>query len=119
MFEALLTKIIGSAYAQELIPCPDGTLADPSIGCVETPGIIINPESNLINIILQLADGLLLFVAGIATISLIYGGIKYATSIGNEAELSRAKRILFWSIFGLIVALLAKFVVGTVTGIVS
>lgn len=115
----ILTYIIETAHAQDLIPCPDGSMADPSIGCVETPGIIINPESNLINIILQLADGLLLFVAGVATISLIYGGIKYATSVGNEAELSKAKRILIWSIFGLIVALLAKFVVGTVTGIVS
>jgi len=61
----------------------------------------------------------MIFVAGIAIITLIYGGIKYATSLGNEASISKAKRVIFWSVFGLAIALLSKFVVGTIIGIVS
>jgi len=119
MFKNILSYIIGKAYAQELIPCPDGSFADPSIGCVETPAFVLNPESSLLNIILSFVDTALLFVAGIATITLIYGAIRYAISLGNEESLGKAKRIMLFSVFGLIVALLAKFVVTTILGIVS
>ena len=119
MFKASLTKIIETAYAKDLLPCPDGSMADPLVGCVETPGAVINPESNLVSIILQIADGALLLIVGLAVITLIYAGIKYASSVGNETGLSKAKRIIFWSIFGLITALLAKFVVGMVLGILN
>ena len=114
-----IENMIESVYAQEMIPCSDGTLADPTIGCVTTPGSVVNPESSLLSIILQIADNLMLFVAGVATIMLIYGAIKYATGIGSEEALSKAKRIMLWSTFGLILALLSKFVVSMILGIVG
>ena len=119
MYKEIHTKIIGSAHAQNLIPCPDGTFADPAIGCVETPAAIVSPESSLLNIILNFSEALMTFVAGIAVIVLIYGGIKYAMSIGNDVEIQKAKKIIIWGVFGLVIALLARFVAGFILGIVS
>ena len=115
----ILTKIIEKAYAQELISCPDGTMADPSIGCVQAPSAIVNPESGLLQIVFKITSGLMSAIAGIAIIFVIYGGIKYATAAGDEEQVRKAKRILFWSIFGLIIALLATFVTGTVLDVVT
>ena len=94
-------------------------MADPSIGCVETPGGLVNPDSNIISIILSVAGSLMTFVAGIAIATLIYGGIRYAMAIGNEEAVNKAKRIIFWSVFGLIVAILARFVANFVLDLVG
>jgi hypothetical protein len=115
----ILSKIIETAYAQELIRCSDGTMADPSIGCVETPSAIIGSESSLVQIILKGANGLMTFVAGLAVIILIYGGIRYAMAMGSEEQIKKAKRIIFWSIIGLIVALLAIFVTDLTLGVIT
>jgi hypothetical protein len=99
-----------NTYAQQdLIPCPDGTYADPAIGCVETPGGVVSSESSAVELILQIASILMSVVAGIAAIMLIVGGITYALSAGDDEKMQKAKRIMFWSIFGLVVALIARF----------
>ena len=112
----ILSKIIETAYAQELIKCPDGTLADPSIGCVVAPSALLSPESSLIQIIMKAANGLMTFVTGIAVIILIYGGIRYALAAGEEEQIKKAKRIIFWGIIGLVIGLLAVFVTNLILG---
>jgi hypothetical protein len=114
-----LLKFADEARAQDLISCPDGTMADPSIGCVQTPGSIVNPESGLLEIILKFSSGLMLFLAGVATMTLIYGAIRYAMAAGDENQIKTAKRIMIWSIVGLVVGLLASYVVQLVIGIVG
>jgi hypothetical protein len=115
----IINKIIGIAYAQNLIPCPDGTMADPAIGCVQTPSSIVSAESSLLEVILKASSGFMIFLAGAATIVLIYGGIRYAMALGNEYEIKKAKRIIFWSVFGLVVGLLASFVTGFVFNLIK
>jgi hypothetical protein len=119
MTKKILTKIIETAYAQNLISCPDGTMADPSIGCVKTPSSLISAESNLAQIILKFAGSLMTFVAGIAIITIIYGGIRYAIAAGSEDQIKTAKKIIFWGIFGLIIALLAVFVTNFILDILT
>lgn len=99
---------LDKVYAQELIPCPDGTYADPSIGCVTTPGGVVSPESGIADLILQIASGLMGVVAGIAIVTLIVGGIMYATSAGSDEKVQKAKRLMIWSVTGLVIALLAR-----------
>lgn len=115
----IINKIIEVAYAQNLIPCPDGTMADPAIGCVQTPASIIGAESSLLEVILKATSGFMFFMAGATTIILIYGGIRYAMALGNEYEIKKAKRIMFWGVFGLVIALLAAFVTGFVFNLVK
>ena len=111
----LYTKL---AYAQDLIPCPDGTYADPSIGCVTTPGTTVAAESSIVDLILRIASMFMAVVAGVAVVALIFGGISYAMALGNDEKIQKAKRMIFWSIFGLVVALVARlgvqFVISTV-----
>ncbi len=99
---------------EELIPCPDGSLADAAVGCVSVPANVVNPESSLLGIILKLADYLSLGVGSIAILFLIFGAIRYATAAGNDDKISQAKKIMFWSVFGLILSLAAKSVVGVI-----
>ena len=114
-----MAQIIGRAYAQDLIPCEDGTLADPTVGCITTPKAIVHTQSEILSIILKSADTVVTIAAAGSVIALIYGGIIYATSLGNEERLKNAKGILFWSIFGLIVALLAKYIVSAILVIIT
>lgn len=114
-----LLTLIEKAYAQDLIPCADGTMADPLIGCVSTPESIVNPESSLAGILLNFASGLMAFVSGVAILTLIYGAIRYALAAGSNEQINKAKRIMFWSIFGLVVGLLSVFVAEMILGIVS
>jgi hypothetical protein len=119
MPEKILTKIIAAAYAQNLTPCQDGTFADPSIGCVKTPSSLVSAESDLARIILKFANSSMVFVIGIAVITLIYGGIRYTMAAGNEDQIKIARKIIFWSIFGLIVGLLAVFITNFIIDIVA
>ena len=109
----------GLAYAQNLIPCPDGTYAEPSIGCVTTPGAVVAPESSIVDLILRVASIFMAVVAGVAVVALIFGGISYAMALGNDEKLQKAKRMIFWSIFGLVVALIARFGVQFVLSVIT
>jgi FtsH-binding integral membrane protein len=111
-----------SAYAQaanNLIPCPDGTMADPSIGCVTTPASVANSNTPVSEIILNIASFALTAVIVVATATLIYGGIRYATALGEEEKLQKSKRLLFWGIVGLAVALTARLLIGGVAGLIT
>lgn len=119
MLKEFLTFIIGTAYAQELVPCEDGTLADPAIGCVQAPTAIMHSQSELLAIILKAAETVVTVAAAISIMAIIYGGIVYATSLGNEERLQTAKRTLFWSLFGLVLTLLARTIVSAILVIIS
>ena len=105
-------------YAQDLIPCSDGSYADPSIGCVEPPGGLVASETNAMELVLQIASVLMTIVATMAVIMMIIGGITYALSAGDEDKIQKAKRIILWSVVGLIVALIARFVAQAVIGVI-
>ena len=61
------------------------------------------------------------FIIGVmAVIMIIWGGIRYVLSAGNSAAITSAKNTIFYSIIGLIIAILAyaivNFVINTVAG---
>ncbi|MBU0705617.1 hypothetical protein KJ657_05405 [Patescibacteria group bacterium] len=119
MIKEIWHSIIGTAYAQNLIPCEDGTMADPTVGCTETPKAIVSTQSEILSIILKTADSVVTVAVAASVIVLIYGGIVYAISMGNEDRIKTAKNIIFWSTFGLIVTLLAKYIVTAVLVIIT
>lgn len=106
-------------FVQNLINCPDGSKADPIIGCVQTPGNVVSTDSNIIGILLNIIEVLTLVAGSVAVLTLIWGGIVYATAVGDEDKQSHAKRLMFWATFGLIIALLARYVVGFLLGTFS
>jgi hypothetical protein len=58
----------------------------------------------------------LYFLGFLATIMIIYGGILYVTSAGNDENVQKAKKILMYAIVGIIVILLSFAIVNTVIG---
>lgn len=105
--------------SNKLIPCPDGTMADPTIGCVSTPSTVVGSESSLAELILQIAVIVMGFAAAIAVCMIIYGGVVYALAAGNDDKIRKSKQIIFWSVVGLVVALLARTLAVYILGIVT
>lgn len=101
-------KLIRTVNAQELIPCADGTMADPSIGCASIPSTVLSSESNITEIILSTAGSLMTIVVVSAIAFLMMGGIRYALATGDDEKLQKAKRMMLWSLIGLAVSMVAK-----------
>lgn len=68
------------------------------------PKVGLDQNNLLIPRIFNIIFGLL---AGIAFISVVYGGFKYVLSQGEPDKIGKAKDIIMYSIIGLIVALSA------------
>jgi hypothetical protein len=64
-------------------------------------------------LIVAIGNWLLGLVVGLSMLALVVGGIMYVTSLGGEQGTSRAKRILFYAVIGLIVSILHVLIVNT------
>ena len=84
-------------------PVDAASFANP-LGNVTFRGIIIN----VIQFLLGLAALLSLLAIVVGGIRLTFGGFD------NESEAARAKKIIFWAVAGLVVVILASFIVGLV-----
>ncbi|MFH1012373.1 MAG: hypothetical protein V1760_01360 [Candidatus Peregrinibacteria bacterium] len=107
------------AHAQELIFCPDGTLADPAIGCVGVPAAIISPESSVLSLILTVVNYVATGAVGFTVLFLTYGAIRYILAAGDPERIDQAKRTIFWSITGLVISLLSIYIVQFVMDIIG
>jgi len=54
----------------------------------------------------------------IAVVMIIYGGIRYMTSGGNQEVIQNARAILKWSIVGLVIIILSQVIMVTVVNFV-
>lgn len=68
-------------------------------------------EQVVVNVIMWMMSILGIIAVGF----IIWGGIMYATSGGNEEQITRAKKILLWAIVGLVIAILALVIARLVT----
>ena len=62
----------------------------------------------------QIINFFLYFLGFVATIMIIYGGVLYVTSAGNEDNTGKAKKILLYAILGIVVILVSFAIVNTV-----
>ncbi len=62
----------------------------------------------------QIINFFLYFLGFVATVMIIYGGILYVTSAGNEDNTGKAKKILLYAILGIVVILVSFAIVNTV-----
>lgn len=75
-------------------------------------------ETKIIDILEFLID-LLLFASGsVAVLMLVYGGIRFITSTGNQDQRDQALKIIRWAIFGLLVVILAFALVSNVISLI-
>jgi hypothetical protein len=62
---------------------------------------------------------LLYIIGAISVIMLIVGGIRYAVSAGNSANVTAAKNTIMYALIGLVIAVLAYAIVNFVLGAVT
>ncbi|MCL4387231.1 MAG: pilin [Patescibacteria group bacterium] len=106
-------KITGITLAlMSLIP--GAALAVNSDEIKPTP-MPINSNINIAKLITNIINYILGFSAALAVLFIIYGGIIYMTSSGDEKRTANAKKILFSAIIGLVILILALVIVNFVT----
>ncbi len=80
--------------------------------CEGAGGAVLGQEcalpGNTVQGTLRAVSDILIFVIGaIAVIMIIIGGIRYATSAGDQAQITSAKNTILYSVIGLIIAFMA------------
>lgn len=71
----------------------------------------VSASATIATILLNTLNFLLSVLGVLAIVMLVIGGIMYLTSAGNEDQIERGKKILIWSIVGVIVALASLIIV--------
>lgn len=71
-------------------------------------------------VINNVINAALVFAGIVALVFIIYGGVQYITSNGDQAKVDNAKKTITWAIVGLILIFLSFFIVNlisTLTGV--
>jgi hypothetical protein len=89
------------------------------IGPGDQPAVLAGQtggEGSLRQIVLNIVNFILIFLGLIAVIMIIYGGITYVTSAGNNEAIEKAKKIIMYAIIGIVVVLVSFALVNTILG---
>lgn len=78
-------------------------------------GVAGLPAGEVRSTVIRIIQSVLSFLALIAVITIIIAGILLIVSLGDEEQKERAKRIIFYTLIGLVVILFARVIVGLVT----
>lgn len=91
---------------------PDALAAGAIDPGTDKPDIV--PGGSLRGLVLTIINYFLGFLGLLAVIMIIYGGVTYVTSAGNDESVGNAKKIIMYALIGIIVILLSFVVVNTV-----
>lgn len=80
-----------------------------------TAGSHLQDDSNLAGIIQRAINWFLALVGVIAVGVIIYAGLLLIVGRGEEAQMEKAKKAIFWAILGLILTILAWAIINIVT----
>ncbi len=96
---------------------PEAAAATPLIEPGDNPA---QTEGDFRTIVLTILQYFLGFLGLLAVIMVIFGGVTYVSSAGNDEAVAKAKKIIMYSIIGIVVILLAfaivNFAIGSITG---
>lgn len=77
------------------------------------------PSDSIINIIGRLMNWLLALLGFIGVIAFVISGILYLTAAGDEDQIERAKKAMWYSILGVIVALMGLVIIFAVDNLLD
>lgn len=113
-----LTKWVQLGLAVSTILLPQLVLAQglgPTLPFMGTAG------GGLLTAIRTIINILLILASLVAVIMIVYGGVRFVISRGDEDEAATAKNIILYAVIGLIViglsAAIANFVIGAISGV--
>lgn len=111
---ALCLTLFNPATASvSAVVCSDGTTVIDGADCAQpddTPTCLFGPGCAFTTIV----NTALFLIGSIAVLMLIYGGIRYTTSGGNEKSVTAAKNTILYAVVGIVVAVLAFAIVNFV-----
>ena len=82
---------------------------------VTAQGAGIKGESNLVQFLAMIVQGLLALIGLVFVILIIYGGFQWMTAMGQEDKIAKAKKVITNSVIGLIIIVLSYSIAYFVT----
>lgn len=77
------------------------------------------PDKNVQGLVIRLLKWLMTVIAMVAVVAVVISGFRMVVSGGGEQEIKGAKRMLTWSIIGLVVASLAYSIIALTQNILT
>ncbi len=84
---------------------------------ISGPSTLIDDELDVV--LTNIIVGVLGFIGILGILFLVYGGIRYVTSAGNDSDMEEAKKIIMYAIWGLFLTASAYAIVKTVIAFTS
>ena len=100
------TLFFGTAFAD----------AEDPFGTDPASGIHGTVKSDLSTTITSFINYFLAFLGLLSVTMLIYSGVLMVTAQGDEKQIEKAKKIILWSVIGILVIMLSFVIVTTITG---
>jgi hypothetical protein len=79
----------------------------------------LSTESDIIPLVLKWVRFLLSFVFVIAVIVLIGAGVMFITSFGNDTQNQKARKMIFWTVIGILVIMLSYIIVSAIMDVLT
>lgn len=114
----VFTLMVGALTAVGLFSSVAMAAATDSFGTAAPSAVLENTggQTSLKGLILTVVNYFLGFLGLLAVIMIIYGGVQYVISAGQDEAIGNAKKIIMYSLIGLIVILLSFVLVRAVLG---
>ena len=111
----VLALMTGALSLVSLIPAASAAILNPT----DVPPSITEAtggQSNLRPLIITIVDYFLGFLGLLAVIMVVYGGVTYVSSAGEDEAIGKAKKIIMYALIGMVVILLAFVLVRAILG---
>jgi hypothetical protein len=106
------------AYAQ-LTPSPSKLCGGTNCPVVNNPGNISGGRDGIVALIISAAQLLTFIFAAVAVLFLVWGGVQYVTSGGDDGRVKNAKNTILYAIIGLVITIVAYAIVGVISNLLT
>jgi len=117
---ALTCADLGDTTSGATLSCNANCTIDDSMcdGGFGTPPVIANVPTDFEDAIINLTNWVLGFVAMIAVLAIVWGGVTYIGSAGDENKATNGKHIITYALLGLVVAGIAYAIVNVIVTVI-
>ncbi|OGJ45744.1 hypothetical protein A3J23_01400 [Candidatus Peregrinibacteria bacterium RIFCSPLOWO2_02_FULL_48_14] len=111
--------LLGAALLISSLFDPSGVFALDSDDSIDFVDDLTGGEGDLKSLLNTILSYFLGFLGFICVIMVIYGGVLYVTSAGNDENVGKAKKILLYAGIGVILIMISFALVSTILGAAS
>ena len=117
---ALTCADLGDTTSGNALSCNTDCTINDSLcdGGFGTPPPIANVPVDFENAVIKLTNWILGFVAMIAVLMIVFGGVMYIGSSGDETKATTAKRAVTYALMGLVIAGIAYAIVNVIVSVI-